>query len=131
MSKITAVTLTRSACFGTCSVYEVTLRRRGWASWHGEMFIDRIGEHRGKVDPDDFERVAGFIERCGFFTWKPEYSPTFNITDKPTYMLVVRRGTETKTVTQYATDEPPDFAVLAALVDAVADNMKWTLVPAG
>jgi hypothetical protein len=92
------------------------------------MFTDRIGDYRGKVSLFDFHGLAGFIARCGFFDWNADYSPSIEITDLPTYALQVWRGRETKTVSQYGTDEPPDFWVLAALVDAVAEKMDWTSV---
>src|SRR2546429_8447204 len=73
VSPITRVTLRRGGCFGACPIYEVTLRRRGWSAWRGEMFTPRIGEYRGRVDEDEFNRLADFVARCGFFDWKAEY----------------------------------------------------------
>jgi hypothetical protein len=128
MRKITAITLGRGPCFGTCPIYEVTLRNRGWASWPGEAFVDRVGDYRGKVDLYDFEQLRRFIARCGFFDWNAEYA-NLGITDQPNYVVTVRRGTETKTVSQYGTDEPPDFWVVAALVDAIAETVRWAPVP--
>jgi hypothetical protein len=125
MTRITAVTLSRTACFGTCPIYDVTLRARGFSSWHGEMFTDRIGDYRGEVEGGDFERLAAFIERCGFFNWDASYSAPIQITDQPSYVLTVRRGGDTKSVSQYATDEPPDFWAIAAIVDAVANDVSW------
>ncbi len=127
MAQITAVTLRRGPCFGSCPVYDVTLRRRGRSTWNGEMFTERIGRYRGDLDRDEFDRLAEFIERSGFFDWKDEYDPVGStVSDGSTDVLEVRRSGKTKTVSQYSTDEPPDFWVIAKLVEALAGRINWT-----
>ena len=51
------------------------------------------------------------------------------MTDHPGYELEVVRSRVKKTVSQYATDEPPDFWVIAALVDGIAGRLEWTPKP--
>jgi hypothetical protein len=121
---IDSVRLSRGMCYGTCPVYEVIFSRDGTASWHGDAFTQRLGAFEGSVAEDDFERLARFIERTGFFGWNDEYVAP--VTDNPTYELEVVRAGHGKRVVQYATDEPPDFWVIAALVDAIAATIDWT-----
>lgn len=130
MAQITTVTLRRGPCFGTCPVYEVTLRCRGRSTWIGEMFAERVGRYRGDLDADEFGLLADFIERSGFFEWSGEYNPPFTVTDGATDMLEVRRARSAKTVSQYSTDEPPNFWVIATLVDALAGRISWTRIKA-
>lgn len=47
------------------------------------------------------------------------------MTDNPTYELEVQRGRDRRKVVQYASDEPPDFWVIAALVDSIASRIEW------
>jgi hypothetical protein len=122
-AEITSVTLRRGACFGTCPIYEVTLSADGTAVWNGERFVERLGRHRGAVEVDDVARLARFVERAGFFGWEPEYLG--NVTDTPDYHLTVARGDDLKTVRQNAVDEPPDFWVIAAVVDGLAESVNW------
>lgn len=124
---ITSVTLRRGPCFGTCPTYQVTLAVDGTASWYGERFVNRLGRHHGQVDVNDFGRLARFIQRAGFFDWEPEYLG--NVTDLPDYFLTAVAGDLTKTVRQNGVDEPPDFWVIAAVVDGVAEAINWTAVP--
>jgi hypothetical protein len=123
-TQITSVTLQRGPCFGTCPVYEVTLAADGAATWNGERFVDRLGRHQGQVDLNDYGRLARFIQRAGFFGWDDEYAA--NVTDLPNYFLTVVANGQTKTVRQYGVDEPPDFWVIAALVDRLAEAVDWT-----
>jgi hypothetical protein len=124
--EITSVMLRRGACFGSCPIYEVTLEADGTAVWNGERFVERLGRHRGEVDVNDLARLARFIERAGFFGWEPEYLG--NVTDTPDYQLTVARRDQTKTVRQNAVDEPPDFWVIAAVVDGLAETVAWAPV---
>ena len=104
---IDSVRLSRGMCYGTCPVYEVVFCQDGPASWHGEAFTTRIGEFEGR----DFRRLADFSDGVSFFDWEDEY--LVPVTDNPEYELDVVRGTQRKTVVQFATDEPPDFWVVA------------------
>lgn len=120
---ITAVRLRRGACFGTCPIYEVTLHSDGTAEWEGERFVDRIGRFHGEFSPNEFEKLASFVERVGFFGWEEENRG--NVTDLPDYVLTVVAGKRTKTVLQNGIDEPADFWALAAVVDGVAAGIEW------
>jgi hypothetical protein len=120
----TSVTLRRGACFGTCPIYEVTLRADGSAAWNGERFVERLGRHTGEVRADEYDRLARFVLRAGFFGWEDEY--VADVTDTPDYFLTATTGQRSKTVRQNATDEPPDFWVIATLVDALAASVAWT-----
>jgi uncharacterized protein DUF6438 len=126
-AEITSVTLRRGPCFGACPMYEVALVADGMATWDGERFVDRLGRHQGRVDVNDFERLARFIQRAGFFDWEPEYLG--NATDLPDYFLTAVAGGRTKTVRQNGVDDPPDFWVVAALVDGLAAAVDWTAAP--
>ena len=126
-AEINSMTLRRGACFGSCPIYAVTLAADGLADWDGERFVDRLGRYQGQVDLNDYERIARFIQRAGFFSWEPEYLA--NVTDLPDYFLTVEAGNQTKTVRQNGVDEPADFWVIAALVDCLAEALDWTAVP--
>lgn len=121
-----SISLTRGMCFGTCPVYSVTLRADGTATWNGEAFVDRLGEFRGEFWEGEFDRLARFIQRSGFFDWHDEYAEA--VTDNPTYTIEVERDGRSKRVLQYATDEPSDFWVIGRLIDSIAAEATWTLV---
>jgi len=127
---IISVTLQRGACFGSCPIYEVTLAADGAATWHGERFVDRVGDYQGQADLNDVGRLNRFVSRAGFLGWEPEY--VANVTDLPNYFLTVVTEEQTRTVRQYGVDEPADFWVIATLVDHIAESVDWTAAaPAG
>lgn len=120
---ITALTLRRGACFGACPIYEVTLHSDGTADWEGEGFVEPVGRYHGQFDPNDFEKLAAFAGRAGFFGWDDEYRA--NVSDLPDYVLTAVAGKATKRVVQNGLDEPPDFWVIAELVDGIAEDIDW------
>jgi hypothetical protein len=124
-AEITSVTLQRGPCFGMCPVYEVTLAADGTATWSGERFVDRVGSYQGQVDLNDYGRLVRFIQRAGFSGWDAEYVAA-DVTDLPNYYLTAEAGGRAKTVRQYGMDQPPDFWVIAALVDRLAEAVAWT-----
>jgi hypothetical protein len=87
---ITAVSLSRSECYGTCPVYRVTLSRSGRATYIGEAFVERVGRHRRSVDRDRFDDLVRVILRLGFADLEPECLPPAS--DMPIYGLVLWRG---------------------------------------
>jgi Domain of unknown function (DUF6438) len=126
--EISLIALRRGACFGTCPIYEVTLAADGTATWYGERFVDRLGRYHGQVDVNDVGRLGRFMQRAGFFGWDPEYLA--NVTDLPDYVLTAVADGQTKTVRQNGVDEPPDFWVIAAVIDGLAAAIDWTADPA-
>ena len=72
---------------------------------------------------NDVARLLAFVERAGFFGWADEYAS--GVTDTPDYILTVERDGGTKSVRQNASEEPPDFWVIAALVDRLAEGIDW------
>ncbi len=125
--EVESIKLSRGVCFGECPAYSVTLRSDGSASWNGEAFTERIGSFGGNVDANDFEQMTAFIDRAGFWYWAPEF--TEPITDGPTYTLTARADEVTKSVTQYVTNDPPDFWVIAELIDHISERISWTPEP--
>jgi len=121
---IEKVRLERGPCEGPCPVYDLTLRRDGTASWHGEAFTHPLADFDGTVAPDDFSRLAGSIERAGFFSWGDEYLE--QVYCHPAYVLEVVCAGEAERVLQYATDEPPGFRSIAEAVDAIRETIRWT-----
>jgi hypothetical protein len=85
--------------------------------------VDRFGQYQGQVGLNDYRRLAGFVQRAGFFGCGPEYLA--NVTDLPDYILTVVAGGRTKSVRQNGVDEPPDFWMIAALVDHLAEAVDW------
>jgi hypothetical protein len=124
---ITSITLHRGVCFGTCPDYDVTLNSDGTATYAGGRFAPRQGDYTGEFGQWDFDNLAAFVVRAGFFDWKDEYRLE-NVTDLPEYSITVAKAGMSKTVVQYGMNEPPDFWVIAEVVDGISHDIAWAAV---
>jgi hypothetical protein len=124
VADIRCIRLSRGMCFGTCPVYEVVLAADGRAWWHGEGHVDRIGRYEGRIDQEQFQRLAGTLIRAGFFDWLPSYAS--GVTCSPDHVIEVTsdRGV-VKRVVQNGTDEPRGFARIGKLIDRIAADIDW------
>ena len=122
---ISEIALERTVCYGTCPDYSVTLTAEGKVTYHGWTYVDRLGAHTGRLDPESFAELARLTLDMGFFDMEGDYSVGW--TDHPTvYLSVVRNGTR-KTIRHYAPSMsgPPRLAALEHFVDLHVKSVKW------
>jgi hypothetical protein len=122
-----ALTLERSACFGSCPIYTVTIYTDGTVEYNGERFVDVEGEQTGEIDPATVEQLVAGFEAAGYFDWEDEYTD-MQVTDMPTFITSVTRDGETKQITHYGGDEnaPLLLSYLENWIDFAANTAQWT-----
>jgi hypothetical protein len=122
--QITEITLERTACFGTCPMYKLTLMRDGTATYTGRRFVERVGTYKGKFY--GFERLAQLVEARGYFNLRDDYSAP--ITDMPSTVTSVVRAGQRKTVNNYADTGPVELWGIEKAIDGMVANIKWEKV---
>lgn len=122
-----AVTLERTACFGACPVYRVTIYADGKVVFEGERFVTTEGTQTASIDPQAVDQLIAGFEAAGYFGWKDEYTE-MRITDLPTIITSVTRDGATKRITHYAGDSTAPLALpyLETWIDLVANTSQWT-----
>jgi len=111
------ITLERTACFGTCPVYTVTMRDDGSVEYDGRSFVRVPGKFSWKIDPAIVRALAEEMSRAGFFELKNEY--TGMVTDMPTTYTSLSVGSRSKHVKDYF-DAPPKLMELEKRIDDVS-----------
>ena len=119
-----SITLRRSACFGTCPVYRVTLNADGTAVYEGVAHVSRMGKFIGHVPFYDFAQLALLAERAGFMTLQERYAGSWTDAETTTITIRARSGKE-KTVDDYGAFGPPELWALQRAIDGVVENMRW------
>lgn len=122
-----ALTLERTACFGACPIYTVTIYTDGTVEYHGERFVTTEGEQTGSIDPETVQQLIAGFEAAGYFDWNDEYT-NMGVSDLPTIITSVTRDGETRQITRYAGDESAPFALpyLETWIDLAARTSQWT-----
>lgn len=118
--QITEVTLERTACFGSCPAYKVTLRRDGTISYNGRRFVELEGVYEGKVY--GFDRLAQLIISSGYFNLKNGY--TINATDLPSAITSVVRSGQRKTITNYGDRGPVELWGIEMAIDGMLKGAR-------
>lgn len=127
-----AVTLTRDACFGTCSVYTVDLFTDGRVAFEGRAHVTAMGPQTAIVAADSVQTLVRTLRASAHLAsdgaWvegAPECGR--HVPDGPRFTLVVHAGGPTRTVQFDAgcTDAPRELAALADAVDRIAATAQW------
>jgi hypothetical protein len=115
------VRLERTACFGRCPVYSVTVSSTGVVVFDGEHAVKVLGRSSAQLTPARLGELVARLERSSFAQWKDFVSQ--DMTDQPGAVLTFRG----KTVRHYHGDEkaPPELKQLEDEVDALIGTSQW------
>lgn len=137
------ITLQRTACFGSCPDYTVTIDGKGdvrfatrEAEGPGAAEVHRAfspndgvlisGVHTDRIDPQVVRGLVAKFRAADFFALKDKY--VAQITDNPSYVLTLRIGTRSKTVVDYVGEKvgmPASVSALEDAVDRAAGTARW------
>lgn len=117
------VMLSRSGCYGTCPVYEVTISESGDITWKGMAFVQSTGMIHSKIDAEEARAmIQQFLvpkvwALCGGYGR--------SVTDNPTTQIQLHLGGRSKTVWNYANSAPDWVETFEEAIDAAADTHLW------
>lgn len=137
------ISLQRTACFGACPDYLVTIDGDGnvvfetapavevddakvhqmMASDSGVLFP---GRHVDRIDQKAVDDLVEQFRKAQFFELKDEYS--FPVTDNPTYILTLDTGNGVKRLIDYVGEKagmPRSITGLEKAVDRAAGTARW------
>ena len=128
------ITLARSACFGTCPVYQLTIKSDGRVTFEGKRFTKTTGIANGTISSRDFRSLVNEFEKINYFSLADAYTPGTKecpqrITDLPSADTSIRLNGKTKSVAHYhGCGTEGVLGKLTALedrIDEVAGTQKW------
>lgn len=125
-------TLERTACYGVCPVYTVTVDDRDVLQFRGERFVAEMGGAVGKRLPDgSYKKLAAIAKAHEFDRFDAAY-PNDDVsncprmaTDSPSVIVGFAKGDQTRTVSVYkgcsGFEGRKRFEAMVAAMDAVLD----------
>lgn len=117
------VYLERTACYGTCPVFNFKIFEDGRASYEGIENVDKVGFYEAEVSQEKLEEVVQLFLDADFFEYKDKY--TSLITDMPTtYIYLSHEGRQKKIIDYY--DAPKRLKLLEKEVIDFMKNLCWT-----
>lgn len=120
------VQLSRSACYGTCPVYHLTVKADGAVTFNGTKYTKTIGQADGHVDENKLKALLHEFETAKFFELDDDYASGDCATDHPTVWTGLTINGETKEIKHDTGCDAPDaLATLEQGIDDVVGSEKW------
>jgi len=129
-----SITLERTACFGSCPIYKLTIASDGTVTFDGERFTKVQGIATGRISPSDFRRLVAEFEKINYFSLPDSFSPGTPVcprmvTDMPSAVTSIRLNGKAKSVSHYHgcgdSGVLPKLSALENKIDEVAGTQKW------
>lgn len=120
---ITAISMSRGACFGRCPSYTITVEENGTAAYHGRTFAPFQGSFEKKFNPAEVAGLFREFNKYRLDTCKDEY--TVVIADMPGFDLNLTINGKEKNL-HNANFGPAFLSELGRLVDeTVKMDSSW------
>ena len=120
------ITLERTACFGTCPVYSLTIRGDGTVVYDGKEFVEVKGTTETTISQDQVDQLISEFEKVDYFSLNDNYTER-TITDAPTVITSIRLNGKIKTIKHYHGDlsAPEELAELEDRIDEIVNSAQW------
>ena len=125
-----SVVLERTACFGTCPVYTVTVRGSGLVEYVGSYNVEVIGSRSARIGSDEVRNLVQAFNSVNFLSLRDRYSE--GCTDMPTAIISISFDGRTNQVSNYfggceGETSGPQVALnrLARQIDTTAGTVRW------
>lgn len=121
-TEATVIAMSKGPCFGTCPVYDLTIKGNGEATLVAKKFMDYEGTFNRTLNQDEVDALIGAFLDANFFDFEEAY--TANVTDLPTTWITFTHNGRTKKVKAYY-DIPASLVRLIDQVHAIAIDKAW------
>lgn len=121
-----SIELTRSACYGSCPVYKVTVHGDGRVDYEGTQYVSIPGHHQAQVSVPTVSALLDQFRESNFLALQAVYRAGW--TDLPTIRLTLKMGEQTKEVVDYGGEwvgMPGYVTALEHAVDTASDSARW------
>ena len=114
------ITLERTACYGTCPIYTISISGDGSVTYRGEQFVKTIGVQKYNISSGDVEDLVALIYQKSFFSLRDRYE--IGATDMPTVIITVRVGDQIKSVENYGRAGPAQLHEIEQKIDELSNS---------
>lgn len=127
------ITLERTACYGFCPVYTLTISGSGQVRFVGRRHTATVGEAAATIPPARVDSLVAELRAGGYFGLADAYvldAPACGrySTDSPSVITSVTAGGEQKEIRHDygCAGAPPALGSLERRIDEVAGSARWT-----
>jgi hypothetical protein len=127
------ITLERTACFGRCPEYRLSVSADGAVQYEGRAHVAHLGVGSSQITPQRVQALISEIEQAGYFSFANHYTAAEPAcgryaTDSPSVITSLRLQGRTKRIEHdYGCGGAPGaLYVLEQRIDEVLGSSDWT-----
>ena len=117
------VRLQRTACFGRCPIYTLSIFQNGTAIYKGEKWVEKEGLFKSRVNKRQLEQIFSKAKEISFYKMKEQYDNAY-ITDLPSTITTLKTDSGFKIVANRY-EGPEELQELERLIDDIANSLEW------
>lgn len=117
-----SIEIVKTPCFGSCPVYNFSIKGNGMADFNGRRFVELEGQYTRTFPADTTNYIFDTFVQADIFKFENEY--TENVTDLPTTYLTFKHGGKTKKIKMYY-GYPEELKALADSLQSLAFSKGW------
>jgi Domain of unknown function (DUF6438) len=124
------ITMERTACFGYCPAYRLTIHGNGQVTYEGIAFVATQGTQTIQLSPEQVQSLIREIEQANFFQLKDAYA--VEMTDLPGTRTSVTLNGRSKEVWHYGSvgdpnldNAPAALSNLERVIDQAVNVNQW------
>jgi hypothetical protein len=125
------ISMERSACYGTCPVYTLTIKGDGTLMYEGKDFVKVKGKQVSKISEETVKKLIEEFYDIDYFSLEDSYTYTINdegiksvVQDLPTTKTSITIEGKTKSVDNYY-GAPEKLKVLEDKIDEMCNSKVW------
>ena len=120
------ITLERTACFGFCPVYTLTVQGDGTVVYEGKDFVRVKGRAEITITKEKVEQLVSEFKEVDYFSLNDKYNER-TITDAPSVITSITIDGKTKTIEHYHGDfnAPEQLTELENRIDEIINSKQW------
>lgn len=130
------ITLERTACYGICAVYKITVKADGSVTFEGINNTQTKGKVEDKIGENKVKELIKEFENADYSNLKDKYdyeTCPIAATDSPTVITSLQMDGKTKTVSHYLgclekdqrTPFPPKLTEMENNLDRIIETKRW------
>jgi len=116
--KEVVITLERTACYGTCPVYTLTIYGSGTVIYEGKDFVKTEGSVESTISEEKINQLVSEFDKVDYFSLNDSYVERV-ITDAPSAITSITFGGKTKTIEHHHGD------LMENRIDEIVNSAQW------
>ena len=116
----------RTACFGFCPVYTLTIYGDGTVIYNGEEFVAIKDKVEATITSEKIEQLVLEFEATDYYSLDDNYIER-TITDAQTFVTSITIDGKTKVIEHYHGDfnAPENLTALENKIDEIVNSKQW------